>query len=265
MTGSVGDQPLHGRAAIVTGGSKGIGRAIADELVAAGADVAMCARGVDQLESAAEELRASGRVVHAQVADVTDPEQVRAFIAASAEALGGVDILVNNAGAARPGTFGTLTDDDWRADLDVKLFSMIRCSREVIPHMRRRGGGRIININAVYGRYPDPTFFATSVNRAACLAFTKTLAIEMAPSGILVNGVNIGYVVTPQWKNIHRRRAPEMTEDDFFASLAREEVPLGRFGRPGEVSGIVAFLAGDRATYITGASIDVAGGMGKYV
>lgn len=176
-----------------------------------------------------------------------------------------MDILVNNAGGAHPGDFEMLNDEDWKADLDVKLFSMIRCTREVLPHMRARAGGRVININAVYGRHPDPAFFATSVNRAACLSLTKTLAIQLAPDGILVNSVNIGFIVTPQWKNIHRRRAPDLPEEEFFARMAEAEVPLGRFGRPDEVSGIVAFLAGDRASYITGASIDVAGGMGKYV
>ena len=154
---------------------------------------------------------------------------------------------------------------DWKADLDVKLFSLIRCCREVIPHMRAGGGGRIVNIGAVYGRYPDPAFFATSVNRAAGLSFTKTLAIEVAKDRILVNSVNIGFVVTPQWDNIHRRRAPDMKREEFFETFAAREVPLGRFGTPEEVSGIVAFLLGERAGYITGASIDVAGGMGKYV
>jgi NAD(P)-dependent dehydrogenase (short-subunit alcohol dehydrogenase family) len=118
--------------------------------------------------------------VYAQAADVTDPEQVRDFVARSAEALGGVDTLVNNAGGAHPGNFETLTDDDWQADLDVKLFSMIRCTRDVPPHMRARGGGRVINVNAVYGRSPDPAFFATSVNRAACISLTKTLAQQLA-------------------------------------------------------------------------------------
>lgn len=193
------------------------------------------------------------------------PGQVPDFVARSAEALGGIDILVNNAGGAHPGDFETLSDDDWRADLDVKLFSMIRCSRAVVPHMRGRGGGRIININAVYGRYPDPTFFATSVNRAACLSFTKTLAIQLAPENILVNSVNVGLVVTPQWRSIHRRRAPDISEEEFFRQMASKEVPLGRFGRPDEVAGIVVFLASERASYITGASVDVAGGMGKYV
>lgn len=119
------------------------------------------------------------------------------------------------------------------------IFSLIRCSREVLPHLRTAGG--------------------------AGNSFTKTLALEVAKDNILVNGVNIGFVITPQWENIHRRRAPELSSDEFFDRLAAQEVPLGRFGLLDEVSGLVSFLLSDRATYITGASIDVAGGMGKYV
>ena len=252
---------LEGRRAVVTGGSKGIGAAIARELVGEGVRVAICARNEDEVLAAGKELG----VAHAQQADVTEPEQVRDFVARSAEELGGIDFLVNNAGGAHPGTFEMLSDENWAADLDVKLFSLIRCSREALPHLRAAGGGRIVNIGAVYSRYPDPTFFATSVNRAAGNSFTKTLALEVAKENILVNGVNIGFVITPQWDNIQRRRAPDMPREEFFNALAAKEVPLGRFGKPEEVSGLVAFLLSDRASYITGASIDVAGGMGKYV
>ena len=252
---------LEGRNALVTGGSKGIGAAIARELVSEGVRVAICARNEDEVLAAAAELG----VVHAQRADVTDPEQVQDFVARSAEELGGIDFLVNNAGGAHPGTFETLEDENWVADLDVKLFSLIRCSRAVLPHMRAAGGGRIVNIGAVYSRYPDPTFFATSVNRAAGNSFTKTLALEVAKDKILVNGVNIGFVTTPQWDNIHQRRAPDVPREEFFDTFAAQEVPLGRFGTPEEVSGLVAFLLSERAGYITGASIDVAGGMGRYV
>ena len=258
------DLGLAGKKAIVTGASKGLGRAIAEELAREGADLAVCARHQDELDAAAAELRATGRKVHAQAADVTDPEQIKDFVTRSAQALGGLDILVNNAGGARPGTFETLTDEDWKADLDVKLLSMVRFSREVLPHMRERGAGRIVNINAVLGRSPDPALFATSVNRAACISFSKTLAVELGPDNILVNSVNIGSVLTPQWENIRRRRAPNVPADEFFARAA-EGIPLHRFGRPDEVAGIVAFLASERGSYITGASIDVAGGAGGHI
>jgi 3-oxoacyl-[acyl-carrier protein] reductase len=259
------DLHLTGRRALVTGGSKGIGLAVATELAAEGVDVAICARHADEVEAAAKQLRSLGVTVHAQVADVTDSAQVTALVERTVDALGGLDVLVNNAGAAHPGNFESLSDESWQGDLDIKLFSQIRCTRAALPHLRSSNAPRVININSVYARYPDPTFFATTVNRAACLNLSKALAREFGPDGILVNSVNIGFVVTPQWENIRARRAPQMSAEDFFATLAKDEVPLGRFGAVDEVSGIVAFLASDRASYLTGTSIDVAGGMGKYV
>ena len=147
----------------------------------------------------------------------------------------------------------------------MKLFSQIRCTRAALPHLRGSQAARVININAVYARYPDPVFLASSVNRASCLSLSKALSIDLGREGILVNSVNIGFVRTPQWDNIHRRRAPDTPPEEFFGQLAAAEVPLGRFGEPGEVAGLVAFLASDRASYITGASIDIAGGMGKFL
>lgn len=258
------DLGLRDRRAIVTGGSKGLGRAIASELAAEGAHVSICARTAPELEATAAELRAAGAIVHTAVCDVTDADASAGYVEAAAEALGGLDIIVNNAGRAFPGTFETLTDDDWNNDLQVKLFSMIRCARAALPWLRRSDQARIININAVLGRSPDPAFFATSVNRAACLSFTKTLALQLAPEGILVNSVNIGSVRTPQWANIAAKRAPDRPADEFFASMAGD-IPLGRFGEPEEVAGVVAFLAGARSGFITGASIDVGGGAGSYV
>ncbi|MDA8333270.1 MAG: SDR family oxidoreductase [Candidatus Dormibacteraeota bacterium] len=259
------DLDLKGRRAIVTGGSKGIGFAIAKTLLAEGVAVSICARDPDEVTSATSLLAKNGATVLGQAADVTDPAQVEAFISSSAKALGGLEILVNNAGRAHPGDFSTLTDRDFQEDLDVKLFSQIRCTRAALPHLRGGRGAVVININAIYGRQVDPAFFATTVDRAACLALSKALAMELGPENIRVNSVNIGFVRTPQWDAIHQRRAPELTRDEFFSNTVRGEVPLGRFGEPQEVAGLVAFLASRHASYITGASIDVGGGMGRYV
>jgi len=261
------DLGLTGRRALVTGGSKGIGLAVAGELLAEGASVAICSRTADELGTAAADLRARypDAVVYDHPADVTDAAQVESMVATAAERLGGLDILVNNAGGARPGNFESLSDDDWRADLDVKLFSQIRCFRAALPSLRASESPRVVNVNAVYAKYPDPSFFATTVIRAACLNLNKVLAQEFGSEGVLVNSVNIGFVDTPQWDNIRNRRAPDRTREQFFGDLAAQEVPLGRFGTVDEVSGLIAFLAGSRASYITGAVIDVAGGMGKYV
>src|SRR5260370_34109861 len=185
------DLGLVGRRAIVPGGSKGLGKAIAAELVAEGASVVICSRHADELDAAAAELRVraaasgsgAGEVI-AMVCDVTNPDQVVSFVEAAVAAIGGLDILVNNAGGARPGQFGTLTDDDWHADIEVKLFSQIRCTRAALPHLRRSRAARVININAVYARYPDPVFLASSVNRASCLSLAKALSIELGREGI---------------------------------------------------------------------------------
>jgi NAD(P)-dependent dehydrogenase (short-subunit alcohol dehydrogenase family) len=256
---------LAGRCAVVTGGSKGLGRAIALELASEGASVAICSRHAQELEPVVAELKAKGVTAYGAPADVTIAAEVESFISDAAAHLGALDILVNNAGGARPGRFETLTDEDWSADLDTKLFSIIRCVRAALPHFRARGGGRVINIGAVQARSPDPVFCATTTIRAAGLNLTKVLAQQYAAENILVNAVNIGLVTTPQWENIRRRTSPDQTLDEFTTSMAQREVPLGRFGRPDEVSGIVAFLAGERASYLTGTSIDASGGMGRYV
>ncbi|MBK7821739.1 MAG: SDR family oxidoreductase [Tessaracoccus sp.] len=255
------DLGLNGRKAIVTGGSKGLGLAIAKELVAEGATVRICARDADEVAAAVAGLgeRADGRAV-----DVRDAAQLAAFVEWAAESMGGVDVLVNNAGGAHPGTFQTLDEEALVADFNIKVLSWFRAVKLALPWLRRSDAPRVINIGSVYARMPDFRFFSTTVNRAAGQNVTKALAQELATDGVLVNSVNIGCVKTPQWANIHAKRAPEKTAEQFFADMAEADIPLGRFGEAHEVSGVVAFLAGSRSSYITGASIDVAGGMGRY-
>ncbi len=252
---------LTGKRAIVTGGSKGLGFAIAEELVAEGALVRTCARNPEEVAAAVARL---GDQAQGQAVDVREADQLTDFIAWAAESMGGIDILVNNAGGAHPGDFKALTDESLLADFNIKVHSWFRSVKAALPWLRASSAARVINIGSVYSRMPDYRFFSTTVNRAAGLNLSKALAQELAADGILVNSVNIGCVTTPQWANIHQKRAPEKSAEEFFAELAADEIPLARFGDPKEVSAVVAFLASDRASYITGATIDVAGGMGRY-
>ncbi|MFI7067677.1 SDR family oxidoreductase [Kribbella sp. NPDC050124] len=255
---------LQGRSAFVTGGTKGIGLASARALAAEGAAVTICARTEADVSRAVDELQrlSSDTRVHGVTCDVTDADAVEGAIAAAVDVHAGLDIVVNNAGGATPGSFEQLTNTAWQRDVEIKLFSQVNVVRAALPALRRSSAPRIINIGAVYATSPDASFFASSVTRAACHNLTKVLAQELGPSGILVNSVNVGLIDTPQWDSLWQAKAPETPREEFVKSLARDSIPLGRFGKAGEVAGVVAFLAGDRASYITGAAIDVAGGMG---
>jgi NAD(P)-dependent dehydrogenase (short-subunit alcohol dehydrogenase family) len=253
---------LAGKVALITGGSRGIGRACAFAFAREGARVAICARRDDLLQETANEIRAqTGAEVLAVAADVTIPGDVEHWVLAVAERFGRIDILVNNAGRAHPGRFEQMTDDDWEADARVKQFSMIRCCRAVVPHMKAQGWGRIININATIGREASPGVIVASVNRAACIAFSKNLSLELASFGVTVNSVNVGGILTDQVERARQRDAPDVPLDQFAAEMAhRSGIPVGRLGCPEEVADLVVFLASERAAYITGASINIDGG-----
>ncbi len=255
---------LTGRVALVTGASKGLGEAIAMELAREGCDLAICARGVESLNRVRDRLLEIGARCLALRADVTQPADVTAFVGAVEREFGRLDILVNNAGGARPGGFGALSDAELIGDYEVKILSQIRFVRAALHLLELSRAPRIININAIAGRVVTPGLFATTTHRAACYALSKALAQELGPRGILVNSVNIGSVLTPQYENIRDRLAPGMPLEEFAKERSRA-IPLGRFGRPDEVSGLVAFLASDRGSYISGASIDVGGGAGAHV
>lgn len=259
------DLGLKGRCALITGASKGIGKAIAFELAIEGVDIALCARGETDLQLTAAALREqTGVKVFAQVADVTDAAAIRTFVDAAVEALGGLDILVNNAGSALPGTFEEVDEARWRADLDVKLFAATRCVRAALPYLKQSNQPRIININSIVGRQSTPGYIANSTDRAACIAFNKVLSDNLAQYGILVNSVNPGNIKSEAWGSSLDYFAPDKELEEYYAQVARD-TPLGRVGEAEEIAAVVAFLAGKRASYLTGASIDVDGGLGRYI
>ncbi len=261
---------LKDKVAIVTGASSGIGLATARMLVEEGARVALCARGEERLLAAASTLgQFPDAQVFAQACDVLDATQVRSFINGVVQALGGIDILVNNAGRGRMTTFLETTDEAWREELDIKFYSIINPVRAVYPHMKERGGGRIININAVLARQPEPHMVATSAARAGTLNLTRSLATEFAPDKILVNSITLGTIVSEQWKRRYRdysAQYPGVSEEEWLAEqAAARHIALGRFGQPEEAAAAIVFLASSQASYITGTTLEIAGGTGRYV
>ncbi len=259
---------LKGKVAIVTGGSEGIGKAAAISMALEGASVVICARRPDILERAAAEIGSSTEsTITAIPADVRKLDDLRVLFDKTFSLHGRLDILVNNAGTAAGGSFGDATDEYWQNDLDIKLFGAIRCSRLAIPHMKTTGGGRIINITTVGGKAPEGGSVPTSVSRAAGIALTKAMSKEYAPDNILVNTICIGLIKSGQHDRLAdeaRSKEPDLTRDRFYAKWGKS-VPLGRIGEAKEPGDLIAFLASDRAAYITGASVNIDGGMSAVV
>jgi 3-oxoacyl-[acyl-carrier protein] reductase len=255
------DIRLDGRSAMVTGGSKGIGLAIAGAFAAAGADVALLARGREALEVAKGTLAATakGRIVGIPC-DVAQATDLRAAYEAAMAAFGKVDIIVNNAGKSETGPFESITDETWQADLDLKLFAAIRLCRLVLPQMKQRRWGRIINVLNIGAKTPRANSAPTTVSRAAGMALTKVLAGEGAPHNVLVNALLVGLVVTDQIVRRHRAEGTNVSLDDYIAK-AGASLPLGRMGRAEEFANVACFLASDAGSYVTGTAINVDGGM----
>jgi NAD(P)-dependent dehydrogenase (short-subunit alcohol dehydrogenase family) len=253
---------LKSKVAAVTGGSDGIGKATALRLAQEGVRVAICARRADVLRDAAAEIRKHGGEVLEVVADVTNPDDIAGFIAATVSQFGGLDILVNNAGTANARHFEEADDALWQADLDLKLHAAIRSVRAAVPHLKKRGGGRIINVTTYGGKQPGPRSLPTSVSRAAGIAFTKALSKDLAEYRILVNTVCVGLIKSGQQARTAERQG--LALDAYYAKLGTQ-VPLGRPGEAAEVAQVIAFLASDAASYVTGASVNVDGGMAGVV
>ena len=249
---------LKGKVVAVTGGSEGIGRATVQRFVAEGAKVAFCARRKEALEKLAGEMRAASGDVMCMTADASKEGEMEAFIEATVKHYGRIDVVVNNAGGSGQAAFASVLDDAWQNDINIKVFAQVRTSRAAIPYMKKQGGGRIINLNMVGAKQPGASMFPTTVSRAAGLALTKGLSKEVAADNILVNAVAVGKIKSEGQERGAARN--KITVEEHYARNSKS-IPMGRMAESAEVANVIAFLASDAASYVTGTCINVDGGI----
>jgi NAD(P)-dependent dehydrogenase (short-subunit alcohol dehydrogenase family) len=249
---------LKGKVAVITGGTEGIGRATALRLATEGAKLAICARGQEKLDKTAAELRKTGADVLAVAADMSKSADIERFMKAVVERFGRIDILVNNAGTSMRGKFLELQDKAWSDDIELKVFGAIRCTRLAVPHMKKQGGGRIVNITISGAKQPGAESYPTSVSRAAGLALTKALSKEYAADNIRVNTVCIGKIKSGQHERRYTREGKKA--EDYYRETSKD-IPLGRVGEADEVANVITFLVSDAASYVTGTSVNLDGGI----
>lgn len=249
---------LKGKVAVITGGTEGIGKAAALKFAQEGAKVAISARRKDVLDKVAAEIAAAGAEVLAVAADMSKNADIERFMKAVVERFGRIDILVNNAGTSARGKFLEVDDATWSSDLELKVFGAIRCTRLAVPHMKKQGGGRIINITISSAKQPGAESMPTSVSRAAGLAITKALSKEFAADNILVNTVCIGKIKSGQHERRYTRDG--ISAEEYYARMARD-IPMKRVGEATEAANAIVFFASDAASYITGSSLNLDGGI----
>ncbi len=256
---------LAGRIALVTGGSRGIGLACATGLAAEGCRVVLCARGEERLARAAADLGAKGAEVFTIAANLAEPDAAGRVVEGTLARFGGLDILVNNAGAIRGGDFLSTPPEEWAEDWRLKLLGYVRMAQAVLPHMRTRRWGRIVNVIGAAARNPSPTYLAGGIANAGLVNFTRGLA-DLAAPDVLVTAVNPGPTATERWDSLiaQQARAQGRTPEELRAEVAQRQ-PLGRIGRPEDVADLVVFLASERASFITGVTITVDGGASRGV
>jgi 3-oxoacyl-[acyl-carrier protein] reductase len=257
------DLGLNEKVALVAASSKGLGRAVAFALAAEGARVVVSSRDREALSKTAAEIRrATGAEVHHQAADLTRPDDVKALVAATVERFGGVDALVNNSGGPPAGDFEDFGDDGWQGAFELNLMSMVRCVREVLPHMRERGGGRIVNIASSSIKQPIQRLTLSNTFRAAVAGLAKSLSAELASDGILVNTVGPGRIATDRSAGFDAASAERLgVSVEEARERAEALIPLGRYGESEELARVVVFLASPANSYVTGQAILVDGGM----
>jgi 3-oxoacyl-[acyl-carrier protein] reductase len=264
---------ISDRVALITGASAGIGFAIAKEFIENHASVVIVARGAARLRAAETALQSqTKKKVFAIVADVASPDAPRSIVDQVVSQFGQLDILVNNAGRAHAGGLMESSEQDWTEMTDVKLSATRRLCKAAIPVMRTRRWGRIVNMSSIGGIYPTPKLFISHVISAAINNFTKSLALEVAADGILVNAIGCGAINTDNWANnmvpAIRRTRPELvglSDQQVLAKISAELTPIGRPGSPREIAAIAAFLASDRNGFVTGDTIEASGGADRFM
>jgi 3-oxoacyl-[acyl-carrier protein] reductase len=257
------DLGIKGRVALVTGGSRGIGRETAREFLEAGVKVMTCSRHGDQLEATCKELaQKTGGEIRGIVADTSKEAEIKKLVDATLKAYGTVDILLNNAGTMYSGRYDEMTDQGLQTQLDTKLFGFMRAIRAVFPIMRDKKWGRIVSMIGGAGKEPDPYMFGSGITNSGLLNITKSLSTEFAPYNVLVNAVCPGWVATDLWKRNAGGLQKELgvTSEDEARRLASKKNALGRFGKPEELANAIVFLCSERSSYITGVSLNLDGG-----
>jgi len=253
------DLRLNGKVVLITGGTDGLGAALASRLVEEGAKVAVCGRDPHRLAATEQRLREAGGDALVVQADVTRPSDLERFVAAAVARWDRLDGLVNNAGKSAAGPVDQVSDDEWIADFNLKVLAAVRCTRLVVPHLAAAGGGAIVNVLNIGAKAAGAGSLPTTASRAAGLAITKAASKDLGGRGIRVNAVLIGLIESGQWQR--RADAAGQTEEELYRQMAKNaDIPLGRVGRSEEFADLATYLLSDRSSYVSGSAVNLDGG-----